>query len=115
AAVAFAGYTWWPNGDYRPIQRGERGTIEGAVTELAAVPSGRPALTKQRAQQLGGAPFRNQQDSGYQGGSGGTPTSTTPTTTTTQTGTTGTTPAGGASGTVSSTTGTTTTPTVTET
>src|SRR5205814_768401 len=44
AAVAFLGYVWWPNGDYRPIQRGERGTLAGAVQEPRQVPSGRPSL-----------------------------------------------------------------------
>ena len=57
AALAFLGYVWWPNGDYRPIQRGEKGTLQGAVKQFAQVPTGRPALTKTRAEQLGGAPF----------------------------------------------------------
>jgi hypothetical protein len=55
--AAFAAFIWWPNGDYRPIQPGEKGTIQGAVEQLAAVPTGRPALTKARVQQLGGAPL----------------------------------------------------------
>ena len=59
AAVAFLGYVWWPNGDYRPIQRGERGTLAGAVQELRQVPSGRPSLTRQRADQLHGAGFQS--------------------------------------------------------
>src|SRR5438874_1991479 len=42
-AVAALGYVWWPNGDYRPIQRGERGTVAGAVQELGQVQSGRPS------------------------------------------------------------------------
>jgi putative peptide zinc metalloprotease protein len=57
AGVALAAYTWWPNGDYRPIQKTERGTVQGGVDELSAIPSGRPSLTPQRAQQLHGAPF----------------------------------------------------------
>jgi len=57
ATAAFAAFIWWPNGDYRPIQPGEKGTLQGAVRELAAVPTGRPALTTARARQLGGAPF----------------------------------------------------------
>jgi putative peptide zinc metalloprotease protein len=88
ALVAFLGYIWWPNGDYRPIQRGEKGTIEGAVDQFAAVPTGRPALTKQRAKQLRDAPFKSTKN-------GNTPTkpkagsnqTTTAGTTTTQTGT----------------------------
>jgi putative peptide zinc metalloprotease protein len=83
SALAALGYVWWPNGDYRAIQPGEKGTLQGAVQQLGAVPTGRPALTKQRAQQLGAT-------------SGTTPTptkrqprtSTTDTTTTNQTTTT---------------------------
>jgi putative peptide zinc metalloprotease protein len=57
AAAAFLGYIWWPNGEYRPVQPGERGTIQGAVQQFAAVPSGRPALTRRREAALGGAPL----------------------------------------------------------
>jgi putative peptide zinc metalloprotease protein len=57
ASAAFAAFIWWPNGDYRPIQPGEKGTLQGAVEQLAAVPTGRPALTKARLRELGGAPL----------------------------------------------------------
>ena len=57
-AAAAAAYVWAPNGDYRPIQPGERGTLGGAIRQLAAVPSGRPSLTPQRARQLDGAPLQ---------------------------------------------------------
>jgi len=57
AAVALAAWTWWPNGDYRPIQPLEKGTLDSAVRNLAEIPSGRPALTPEREQELGGAPF----------------------------------------------------------
>ncbi|MDX6411786.1 MAG: putative peptide zinc metalloprotease protein [Gaiellaceae bacterium] len=57
AAATFLGYVWWPNGDYRPIQPGEKGTIQGAVRQFAAVPTGRPALTQKRETALGGAPL----------------------------------------------------------
>jgi putative peptide zinc metalloprotease protein len=57
AAIAF---TWWPNGEYRPIQPGERGTLAGAFSQIARIPSGRAALTPQRQQQLGGAPTQRQ-------------------------------------------------------
>src|SRR5256885_1221680 len=84
-AVAALGYVWWPNGDYRPIQRGERGTLTGAVQELAQVPSGRPSLTRQRAQQLHGAPLQSsthQQTTPQPPGSQPrTPTTSTPTVT----------------------------------
>ncbi len=42
AAIALAAFTWWPNGDYRPIQPGERGTIQGGLRSVASIPSGRP-------------------------------------------------------------------------
>jgi putative peptide zinc metalloprotease protein len=65
AAAAGAVYTWLPNGDYKPIQPGERGTLQGGVAELASVQTGRPALTPARAKQLHGAPTKaSQQQSG---------------------------------------------------
>jgi putative peptide zinc metalloprotease protein len=57
AAATVVGYLWWPNGDYRPIQVGEKGTIQGAVRQFTAVPNGRPALTQKREDELGGAPL----------------------------------------------------------
>jgi hypothetical protein len=57
AAIAF---TWWPNGDYKPIQPGEQGTLTSAFTQLSNVTSGRAALTAQRERQLGGAPTQRQ-------------------------------------------------------
>jgi len=56
ATLALAAYTWWPNGDYRPIQPGEPGTLVAGVRNLPAIPSGRPALVPERAEELGGAP-----------------------------------------------------------
>lgn len=56
ALVGFAAFTWWPNGEYRPIQAGEKGTLQSAISGLADVPSGRPSLTEQRQAELGGAP-----------------------------------------------------------
>jgi putative peptide zinc metalloprotease protein len=84
-AVALAAFVWWPNGDYRPIQPGERGTLVGAVKQLAAVPTGRPALTRGRERQLGGAPLRSSRRSDDSspspaGTSSSTVSSTTPTT-----------------------------------
>jgi putative peptide zinc metalloprotease protein len=57
AVLAGLGFVWWPNGDYKPIQPGERGTVQGAVLQLRNVTSGRPSLTPEREQELGGAPF----------------------------------------------------------
>jgi putative peptide zinc metalloprotease protein len=56
AAAGMAAFIWWPNGEYRPIQPTERGTVQAAVRSLSAVPTGRPALTPQRERELGGAP-----------------------------------------------------------
>jgi putative peptide zinc metalloprotease protein len=53
AAVAFV---LLPNGEYRPIQPGEKGTIQGSLTAATQMGSGRPGLTEQRAGELGGAP-----------------------------------------------------------
>jgi putative peptide zinc metalloprotease protein len=50
ASAATAGvaiFLWWPNGEYRPIQPGERGTIQGGLQQVAAVSSGNRALTPQ--------------------------------------------------------------------
>jgi putative peptide zinc metalloprotease protein len=53
---ALLAFVWWPNGDYKPIQPGERGTVQGAVKQYRSVASGRPGLTPEREQELGGAP-----------------------------------------------------------
>jgi putative peptide zinc metalloprotease protein len=64
AAASFVGSIWWPNGDYRPIQPGEKGTFQGAIGEFQNVSTGRPALTRQRSTQLGGAQFTNKRSNG---------------------------------------------------
>jgi len=84
-AAAFLAYIWWPNGDYRPIQKGERGTIQGAVQQFGAVSSGRPGLTKAREAALGGAPLLS---SRQQSPDTTTPIAPAATTTTTETQTT---------------------------
>jgi putative peptide zinc metalloprotease protein len=81
AFLALLGFIWYPNGDYRPIQRAERGTIQGALAQFRELPTGRPALTSQREQELGGAPTVRDEDSG---GTDEAPTSTSTTETTTQ-------------------------------
>ncbi len=48
AAVAAIAFTWWPNGEYKPIQPGERGTLTGAIEQIKNVTSGRASLTPQR-------------------------------------------------------------------
>ena len=57
-AIAGATFILWPNGDYRPIQPGERGTLADAVQAVSAVGTGRPGLTAEREKDLGGAPAR---------------------------------------------------------
>jgi putative peptide zinc metalloprotease protein len=56
AIVGLAAYVLYPNGEYRPIQPQERGTVQGGIAQLSAVRTGRPALTEQREEELGGAP-----------------------------------------------------------
>jgi putative peptide zinc metalloprotease protein len=57
AAIGLAAFVLWPQpGEYRPIQPGERGTLFGALDQVRHLPSGRPALTPERLQQLQGAP-----------------------------------------------------------
>jgi putative peptide zinc metalloprotease protein len=59
--AAVAGYVLLPNGEYHPIQPGERGTVQGALRQVAALPSGRPGLTDERERELGGAPSAREQ------------------------------------------------------
>jgi hypothetical protein len=58
AAVVGLAYLWWPNGEYRPIQRGEKGTLAEVVRSAREIPTGRPGLTEERESDLGGAPAR---------------------------------------------------------
>jgi putative peptide zinc metalloprotease protein len=48
AVVGLLAYVWWPNGDYRPIQPGERWTAGQLVSAVKDVASGRPALSLQQ-------------------------------------------------------------------
>ena len=64
AAVALAAFTWWPNGDYKPIQPGEKGTILEGLRNATRIPSGRPSLSVQREAELGGAPTERDVRSG---------------------------------------------------
>ncbi|MEA2286770.1 MAG: putative peptide zinc metalloprotease protein, partial [Solirubrobacteraceae bacterium] len=66
AAAGTAAFIWWPNGEYRPIQPTERGTVQAAVRSLAYVPTGRPALTPERERQLGGAPAERSRERAQQ-------------------------------------------------
>ena len=54
--VAGMAYTLWPNGEYRPIQPGEKGTVGEALHAASELDTGRPGLTPEREAELGGAP-----------------------------------------------------------
>jgi putative peptide zinc metalloprotease protein len=56
AALAGLAWLWWPNGEYRPLQKGERGTVVDGFKAAAELPTGRPGLTEERADELNGAP-----------------------------------------------------------
>lgn len=56
AGLILAAFILWPNGDYKPIQRQERWTAEEAVQKVAEIPTGRPGLTEELEEELGGAP-----------------------------------------------------------
>jgi putative peptide zinc metalloprotease protein len=87
ALVALVGFLWWPNGEYKPVQPQERGTIPGAIAQFSEILTGRPGLTPQREETLGGAPF--QHEDGTTQTPTEEPTSTSPTeTSTTETSTT---------------------------
>ncbi len=84
-AVGVVAFLWWPNGDYRPIQPGEKGTVVSAVRSLPKVTTGRAALPRERARELDGAPFRHKTTAPAEDAAPSdepTTTTTTPTTTT---------------------------------
>ncbi len=56
AALGFAAYVLWPNGEYRPIQPNERWNAEEAVEAVKEIDTGRPSLTEDRQEELRGAP-----------------------------------------------------------
>jgi putative peptide zinc metalloprotease protein len=62
ACIAFAGYVLWPNGEYKPIQPGERWTLTEGVQAIADSTTGRPSLTEQRETELNGAPGIEEQE-----------------------------------------------------
>ena len=104
ASLGMAAFIWYPNGDYRPIQPGEKGTLQGGAKQYNYISTGRPGLTKQRQEQLGGAPAESRR---LREKEGLPPEPTSPgTTSTTNTDT---------APTTTDTTGTTTTPTTTDT
>jgi putative peptide zinc metalloprotease protein len=58
AAVGGLVYTWLPNGDYRPIDRRERGTLGEGLAAVRQVSGGRPSLLPEQraAERAGEAP-----------------------------------------------------------
>ena len=64
ALAATAAWVLLPNGDYRPIQPGERGTLQGGVAQFRELPSGRPGLARERERELGGAPTKRERGEG---------------------------------------------------
>ncbi len=54
--LAGAVFVLLPNGDYRPLQPGEKGTIQGGAKQYSSFSTGRPALTPAREEELDGAP-----------------------------------------------------------
>jgi len=51
AALGLA-WLWWPNGEYEPIRRGERGTVQDTARAVSEIPTGRPGLTEEREAEL---------------------------------------------------------------
>ncbi len=64
AAAALTAFTWWPNGEYRPIQKGERFVVQDSANSIRNIGTGRPSLTAEREATLGGAPTLRHQDAG---------------------------------------------------
>ena len=55
ALVAGLAWLWWPNGEYEPLRRGERWTVQEAVADVRKVPTGRPGYTVERKDELDAA------------------------------------------------------------
>lgn len=56
--IALAGlalFTWYPDGEYRPLQPDERLTLPQVVRSASDLPTGRPGLTVEQEEELGGA------------------------------------------------------------
>lgn len=56
AALAGAAFVLVPNGEYRPIQPDEDWTVSESIDAVSDFTSGRPSLTEEREEELGGAP-----------------------------------------------------------
>lgn len=56
AAIGAAAFVLIPNGEYKPIQPGESWTVSEGVEAVSYFTTGRPSLTEEREESLGGAP-----------------------------------------------------------
>jgi putative peptide zinc metalloprotease protein len=86
--IAVAGFVLLPNGDYKPIQQGEKGTVQGGLKQFSSVSTGRPGLTEEREEELGEIVLEREVEGTDVEERDGKPT-TTDTTTTGETGQTG--------------------------
>jgi putative peptide zinc metalloprotease protein len=59
--IAGVAYLWMPNGEYKPIQPNETGTLPELTRSFSEFEGGRPGLTEEREQELGGAPTLREQ------------------------------------------------------
>lgn len=69
AAMTFAVFVLWPNGEYWPIQREENWTFGDGIEVAKEIDTGRPSLTKEAAKELGGAPTQAQNVPGLENAS----------------------------------------------
>jgi putative peptide zinc metalloprotease protein len=85
SALAAAAFVLIPNGEYKPIQSDETWTVSESVDAVSSFTTGRPSLTEEREETLGGAPFLNESDEEFvpsydredtQGESSGDPSTT---------------------------------------
>jgi putative peptide zinc metalloprotease protein len=51
-----AAWLWWPNGEYRPIEPGERLRVQDGVRAVREIPTGRPSLSVRAEDQLDEGP-----------------------------------------------------------
>jgi putative peptide zinc metalloprotease protein len=80
AAVGGLAYTWIPNGDYKPIGPGERGTLSEGVAAVSQVATGRPSLLPEQRAVERGDQVPVAKESEPDAAPGSSPSTTTPTT-----------------------------------
>ena len=62
AAIVAAVYVLIPNGEYKPIQPDEDWTLSDGTAALGDIGSGRPSLTEEKEEELGGAPSLSEEE-----------------------------------------------------